>query len=85
MRFYTAEGSDLYWGTPFLQGRSYLQSKWYIRLLESDRVNARLNCNLHFSEGEVLFQQTLSVALSIDNFSKPGTKKPLYPWKRFFQ
>lgn len=85
MRFYTAEGSDLYWGTPFLQGRSYLQSKWYIRLLESDRVNARLNCNLHFSEGEVLFQQTLSVALSIDNFSQRGTKKPLYPWKRFFQ
>lgn len=85
MRFFSEQGSDLYWGTPFLQGRYYLQNKWYIRLLDTDRVNAQLNCNLHLSEGEWLFQQTLSVAVSIDNFSKPGKKSVLYPWKRIFQ
>ena len=85
MRFYNEQGSALYWGTPFLQGRSYLQSKWYIRLLDTDRVTARVNCNLHLSEGEWHLQQTLSVAASIDNFSKPGKKRPLYPWKRLFQ
>jgi len=85
MRLYSAEGSDLYWGTPFLQGSSYLQSKWYIRLLESERVTARVNFNLHLSEGEWHLQQTLSVAASIDNFSKQGKKRPLYPWKRLFQ
>ncbi|MBK5195058.1 MAG: hypothetical protein JJE08_03365 [Proteiniphilum sp.] len=85
MRLYSEQGSDLYWGTPFLQGRSYLQSKWFIRLLDSDRVTAQMNFNLHFTEGELLFQQTLSVALSIDNFSKPGKKRMHYPWMRIFQ
>ena len=85
MRFSRVYGGDLYWGTPFLQGRSYLQSKWFIRLLDLDRVTARMNCNLHLSEGEWHLQQTLSVSASIDNFSKPGRKRPLYPWKRLFQ
>jgi hypothetical protein len=85
MRLYSEQGSDLYWGTPFLQGRSYLQSKWFIRLFDTDRVTARVNFNLHLSEGEWHLQQTLSVAASIDNFSKPGRKRMHYPWMRIFQ
>lgn len=85
MRFYNRYGGDLYWGTPFLQGSAYLQSKLYVRLLESDRVKVRLNGNLHFTEGNVLFQQTLTVSASIDNFTNNSRKGTVYPWMRVFQ
>ncbi|HBG58676.1 MAG TPA: hypothetical protein DDX07_11760 [Porphyromonadaceae bacterium] len=85
MHFFHTYGGDLYWGTQFLQGRSYLQSKWYIRLLDSERASVRLNANLHFSEGKMLFQQTLSVSASIDNFGMPEKHSVRYPWKRIFR
>jgi hypothetical protein len=84
MRFFQTYGADLYWGTQFLRGSTYLQSKGYIRLLDAGRAAVRLNGNLHFSEGRVLFQQTLSVTASFDNFSKPK-KRVQYPWMRIFQ
>lgn len=85
MRLFPVYGGTLYWGNPFLRGSAYLQSKWYIRLLESDRVAARFNCNLHFSEGHILFQQTFSVTANIGNFFNQGKKRVDYPWKRIFR
>lgn len=85
MRFFDEHGGDLYWGNQFLRGKSYFQSKWYVRLLESDYAAAKLNCNLHFSEGNLMFQQTLSVSACIDNFTSPRKKKVEYPWMRIFQ
>lgn len=85
MRFYNQYGGDLYWGTPFLQGTSYLQSKFYIRFMETDRIKIRLNGNLHLTEGNLLFQQTLTLSASIDNFTKTSSKGAVYPWMRIFQ
>ena len=85
MRLYPRHGRNLYWGNPFLRGSTYLQSKWYIRLLESNRVSARLNCNLHFSEGHLFLQQTLCLTANIGNFSSPNKKKVDYPWMRIFR
>ncbi len=85
MRFFSTHGGDLYWGTQFLRGSSYLQSRWYVRLLESGRASAQFNCNLHFSEGEIMFQQTLSVSANINNFSTSDKKKITYPWMKLFQ
>lgn len=84
MRLFPVHGSDLYWGTPFLRGSSYFQSKWYIRLLESDRVSARVNCNIHVSQGNVLLQQTLSVTANISNFSS-RKKKENHIWTNIFR
>lgn len=85
MWFYETYGDNLYWGTQFLRAKSYLQSKWYINLLQSSWVKILLNMNLHFSEGEVMFQQTLSVSASVDNFSKPESRKIRYPWINIFK
>lgn len=85
MRLFPVYGGNLYWGTPFLRGSTYLQSKWYIRLLESHHVSARINCNLHFSEGHVLFQQVFSITANIGNFYKPAKKKVDYPWMEIFR
>ncbi len=85
MRLYPEYGTELYWGNPFLQGNTYLQIKWYVNVMETERVSARLNCNLHFSEGNLLFEQALNVSLSIDNFSKLGKRTARYPWMQFFQ
>lgn len=85
MRLYPVYGSELYWGNPFLRGSTYLQSKWYVNLIETERVSARLNFNLHFTEGNILFQQTFSVSASIDNFSRPQKRTARYPWMKIFQ
>lgn len=85
MRLFNKLGGDLYWGTQFLRGNSYLQSRWYISLLESDWAKVRFNCNLHFSEGHILFQQTLSVVASFDSFSKTDKRNNVkYPWMKVF-
>lgn len=85
MRFYDRYGGDLYWGTPFLQGDSYLQSKFYIRFMETGRVKVRLNGNLHITEGNILFQQSLTLSASIDNFRNNSGKATVYPWMRIFR
>lgn len=85
MQLYPVYSGALYWGTPFLRGSTYFQSKWYIRLLESNHVSARINCNLHLSEGHVHLQQTLSITASIANFLNSEKKKVDYPWMRIFR
>lgn len=85
MGLYPEFGAELYWANPFLRGTSYLQSKWYVNLMETERVSARINCNIHFSEGNLFLQQTLNVSLSIDNFSKAGKKTVRYPWMKLFE
>lgn len=84
-RLFSRYGTDLYWGSRFLQGSPYLQSKWYIRLMESGYVAVKLNGNLHVSQGEAMFQQVLTVAVSVDNFSEPGSGRPIFPWMKLFQ
>lgn len=69
MRLADVFGGDLYWGTQFLGAKSYVKSDWYVRLLQTDRVNARFNCILHFTEGHILFQQMLTVSASINNLT----------------
>ncbi len=85
MRFFERYGGDLYWGTQFLRGKSYLESEWYVRLIESERVKARFNLNMHFSEGNLLFQQMFTVSATIGNFTNPVRKNTNYPWKRIFK
>lgn len=85
MRLFSDYGEDLYQGTRFLRGSSYLQNKWYIQLVESDYVSIKINFNLHFTEKKVLTQQAFTVSANIDNFSKKGKKKIDYPWMRIFR
>lgn len=84
MRLADKFGGDLYWGTQFLRAGSYLKSEWYIRLVESEKVKVRFNCNLHFTEGEVLLQQMLTVSASISNLAPEREKKTIYPWMKVF-
>lgn len=65
MRLTETFGSNLYWGSPFLQSSPYLRSEWYIRLLESERIKLKFNLNLHFNEGHTMFQQMLTVSANI--------------------
>jgi len=63
----------------------YLQSKWYVRLIETGRTKLRLNCNLHFSEGEMFFQQALNLSVTVGTLAPPERSNSEYPWMRFFQ
>lgn len=85
MRLANTFGGELYWGTQFLQARSYLKNEWYIRFIESDQVKVKFHCNLHFNEGNVMIQQALTVSASIDNFSNKKSNMIVYPWIRIFK
>lgn len=85
MRLFSRYGNNLYWGSRFLQGSGYLQSKFYVRIIESNKVNAKLNCNLHFSEREIMLQQMLTVSVSIDNISLRDNEQISFPWMRIFR
>lgn len=84
MRLANEFGGSLYWGTQFLRSKTYLKNEWYVRLIESDNVKVKFNCNLHFSEGHVMMQQALSVSAYIDNLNKKISNKITYPWMRIF-
>ncbi len=86
MYMYPLFGSDLYAGNPFLRGKSYLRSEWYVHIIESPRVSAKLNCNLHFSEKNLMFQQMLTVTANIGNFLPEDIRAyKRMPWKRLFE
>lgn len=85
MRLSDSFGGDLYWGTQFLRAKTYLKNEWYIRLIESENVKVRFNCNLHFNEGYVMMQQALTVSASIDNLKKSKNNNTIYPWKKIFK
>lgn len=85
MQLFERFGGDLYWGTQFLRGKSYVKSEWYIRLLESDRAKVRFNLNMHFSEGNMLFQQMFTVSANLGNHNIQSKGKGPFPWMRIFQ
>ncbi len=85
MSFYDKHGSDLYWGTPFLRGSTYIESKWYARLIRSKRVNANIGLNLHLTEKQLLYQQTITLSININkqDVSKQNTNN-IFPLMKFF-
>ncbi len=86
MSFYNIHGDNLYWGTPFLRGSSYIQSKWYVNLIRSTRTNAKLGVNIHFSEKEVLFQQTITLTVNINRHREnQNHSEATFPLMRFFK
>lgn len=71
---------DLYWGTQFLREKFYAESEWYLKFIESDIINARFSTNMHFTEGNMLLQQTLTVSAQIGNLKSDNDKKRItYP------
>ena len=84
MRFFEKEGKHLYWQNPFLRGSSYVQSNWFIRLLETPFARAELNYTLHFSQGVMMHQQTLTVSANIGNWRRENTNVA-FPWTRIFR
>ncbi len=85
MSFYDRHGDDLYWGSPFLRGKSYVESKWYAQLIKSDRVNANIGLNMHMSEKQLLFQQTITLSVNINKQrdTKQHTSN-MFPLMNFF-
>jgi hypothetical protein len=87
MEFYPAEGHELYWQTPFLRENSYVQSIWYIRLLETPFAHVRFDYNLHFSERKMMHQQMLTVSANIGNSASltDRNRKNAFPLTRLFR
>lgn len=85
MSYYNNHGDNLYWGTPFLQDNSYILSKWYVNLIRSSRTNAKIGVNMHFTEKEVLFQQTITFTVNINRHGKDQEhSKTIFPLMNLF-
>lgn len=86
MSFYNNHGDNLYWGTPFLQGSSYIQSKWYVQLIRSPRANAQVGINMHITEKELMFQQTITLSININKHGeKQRQSESIFPLMRLFK
>lgn len=85
MSFYNNHGDNLYWGSPFLQGNSYIKSRWYVKLISSERAKAEIGVTMHVSEKLLLFQQAITLSINInkhgENQKQSGT---VFPLMRFF-
>ena len=84
MQLYHRYGGDLYWGTQFLQGKSYLKSDWYVHAIQSDWANADIDLILHVSEGKVFFQQMMNVIVTLDKDMKHAKINNPFPWMKIF-
>ena len=77
--FYNKYNNELYWNNPFLRAGFYFQSKWYLDVIRSQSVNGKLSCNLHFSEGKMMFEQVFTLKAMLSNSTKPILKsKPTF-------
>ena len=87
MEFYERYGNVLYWQNPFLRGSSYVQSNWFIRLLETSFARAKFSYVLHFSEGVMMHQQMLTVTANVgsENVRKRENANTAFPWARIFR
>lgn len=72
--FYSNYNTGMYWNNPFLRSGFYLQSKWYLNVIQSQFVNGKLSMNMHFSEGKVMFEQTFTVKALLDSSVKTNIK-----------
>jgi hypothetical protein len=82
--FYAKYNTGMYWNNPFLQSGFYLESNWFVDVLNSQSVAGRLNLNLHFSEGKVMYEQVFTLRATLDSSVKPSTKsKPAFFSKWF--
>ena len=74
----------LYWNNPFLRSNFYLESKWFVDVIRSHSVIGRINVNLQFSEGKMMYQQVFTLRAMLDSSTKPSTKsKPAFFSKWF--
>ena len=86
MNFYDRHKDNLYWGTPFLRGKTYIDSKWYIQLIRSAKTNANIGLHMLFSEKKMLFQQTITLSVNINNQRRPQQhSQNIFPWMKFFK
>ena len=77
--FYNKYNNALYWNNPFLRSGFYFQSKWYLDVIRSQSVNGRLNLNLHFSEGKLMYEQVFTLRAGLSSSMKPNLKsKPTF-------
>jgi len=70
MDLYKDFGGNLYWGNPFLRSNYYLESKLYLNVVHTPYVKGRIAGKFHFSEGMLMFEQTLNLSVSLNNFSE---------------
>jgi hypothetical protein len=74
MVLYDKYGTGLYWNNPFLRSNYYLESKWYLHVIQSQFVQGKLALKLHYSQGQLMFEQVFSLNASLNNLSKKPTK-----------
>ena len=86
MSFYDNHGDNLYWGSPFLRGKSYIDSKWYVQLIRSSKIKANIGMHVHFTDNNVLFQQTITLSVNINNQKKPQRhSQNIFPLMKLFK
>lgn len=83
MSYYEDFGNQMYWATPFLRGGNYFQNKLYWNFIDNQNVKAQLAAKTHVAEGNVYFEQMLTLTAKINNYT-PKTKRRESLWEWVF-
>lgn len=67
MVFYNKQGTRLYSNNPFLRSNYYLESKWYMDVIQSQSFNGKVVIKLHFSEGKLFSEQVFTLKASLES------------------
>lgn len=84
MNYYEDFGNQMYWGTPFLRAGNYYQNKLYWNFLDNPNVKGQLAAKTHVAEGNVYFEQMLTLSAKINNFTPKTPKRQESIWEWFF-
>lgn len=66
---YEKYAETLYWSSPFLRDKSYFKSKLYFHLIRRTNWNLTAGSQVHLSQGQLHFQQMLTVSAAIDRIT----------------
>jgi len=78
-------GSDLYWGDPMYQAKTYNRTDCSILFYKSDVVNIKMTWSLHFTERTMYHQQLFSASFELDHLKKSKQKKYACLWDNWLK
>lgn len=59
------------WSNPFLYGKHYLETEWYVPFFKNDLLSAEVSATFHVTESKCFFQQQISLKINLDRDKMP--------------
>lgn len=82
MSFYEQENNKLYWGEPIYRNREYNRADFYVKFINTDKVNVKFVYTLHAAENNIFHEQGLYASINLNNYKPKNSKKYQTLWSK---